>query len=232
LLVALFGGAWYYAKLAFGEERIPGWLGMPAAYYRDALWIALGGSAGLLGLEQFLTAVAGHWPTVHRSFEISFGQDFDSFVPAASIVGGTLRHGLMSTGIVAAIACFVVARVRQPGLRILMFFLGALSLVGGNWGSPADFVKEFLTSLFLLGVLVFGVRRVMRFNLLGCFLVIAGTSLFGGAAELLAQPNSFYRANGYAVLLALCLLFTWPLAAWHFGPPALRGEDGGSGVSA
>jgi hypothetical protein len=87
-----------------------------------------------------------------------------------------------------------------------------------------------LTSLIVLGVLVFGVRRVMRFNLLGCFLVAAGTSLFGGAAELLAQPNSFYRANGYAVLLALCLLFTWPLAAWRFGP-AILGAEGDSGAS-
>jgi hypothetical protein len=205
---------------------------MPAAYYRDALWIGLGGAAGLLGLEQFLTAVAAHWPTVHRSFEISFGQNFDAFVPAASIVGGTVGHSLRTTGIVAAIACFVAARVRQPGLRILLFLLGALSLVGGDWGSPADFLKEFLTSLILLGALVFGVRRVMRFNLLGCFLVVAGTSLFGDAVELLAQPNSFYRDNGYAVLLALCLLFTWPLAAWRFGPPTLGAEGSSSGASA
>jgi hypothetical protein len=230
LLVALFGGAWYYAKVAFGEERIPGWLGMPAAYYRDALWIGLGGSVGLLGLEQLLTAVADRWPTVHRSFEISLGQNFDAFVPAASIVGGTVGHSLKITGIVAAIACFVAARVRQPGLRILLFLLGALSLVGGSWGSPADFLKESLTSFILLGVLVFGVRRVMRFNLLGCFLVVAGTSLLGDAAELLTQPNSFYRGNGYAVLLALCLLFLWPLAAWRFGPPTLGAEGSGSGA--
>jgi membrane protease YdiL (CAAX protease family) len=230
-LVALFGGAWYYAKLAFGEERMPGWLGMPAAYYRDAFWIALGGSAGLLGLDQLITAVASHWPTVHRSFDISFGQDFDAIVPAASIVGGTLGHSLMTTGIVAAIACFVAARVRQPGLRILLFLLGAFSLVGGGWGSPADILKQFFARLIVLGVLVFGVRRVMRFNLLGCFLVVAGTSLVGGAAELLAQPNSFYRANGYAVLLALCLLFAWPLAAWRLGPGTLRAEGSGSGVS-
>jgi hypothetical protein len=121
--------------------------------------------------------------------------------------------------------------VRQPGLRILLFLLGAFSLVGGGWGSPADFLKQFVARFIVLGVLVFGVRRVMRFNLLGCFLVVAGTSLVGGVAELLAQPNSFYRANGYAVLLALGLLFTWPLAAWRLGPGTLRAEGSGSGVS-
>jgi hypothetical protein len=55
----------------------------------------------------------------------------------------------------------------------------------------------------------------MRFNILGCFLIIAGTSLFGGAAELLSQPDSFYRANGYAVLLVLVLFFAWPFVAWR-----------------
>ena len=65
-------------------------------------------------------------------------------------------------------------------------------------------------------MLVFGVRYLMRFNLLGCFLVVAGTSLVTGAAEMLAQPDAFYRGNGYAVLLMLALLFAWPLAAWRF----------------
>jgi len=61
----------------------------------------------------------------------------------------------------------------------------------------------------------FGVQRLMRFNILGCFLVAASTALVSSAAELLGQPDSFYRANGYAVLLALVLLFAWPLAAWR-----------------
>src|SRR4029077_15737206 len=46
-LLILFGISWYYAKRAFGAEPIPGWAGMPAAYYRDALWIGLGGAAAM-----------------------------------------------------------------------------------------------------------------------------------------------------------------------------------------
>jgi hypothetical protein len=179
------------------------------------LWIGLGGAAGLLGFQRLLATISSSWPTTHRSLEAVFGQDFDPFLPAASILGGTLEHGLLLTALVLAIAAFVAAQVPQPGLRILLFLFGALALVGGGWGSPADFAKQFLAKLLLLGVLVFGVHRVVRFNLLGCFLIVAGTSLLGGAAELLAQPDSFYRANGYAVLFGLVLLFAWPLAAWR-----------------
>jgi membrane protease YdiL (CAAX protease family) len=214
-IALLFGMAWYFAARAFGEERLPGGFGTTAAYYRDALWIGLGGAAGLLGVERLLASASTRWPTIHRSLEASFGTDFDAILPAASILGGTVLRSLLLTGLVVAIAAFVAAQVRYTVLRILLLLFSALALVGGGWGSPADFEKQFLARLLLLVVLVFGVQRIMRFNILGCFLIVAGTSLFGGAAELLAQPDSFYRANGYAVLLMLLLLFAWPLAAWR-----------------
>ena len=84
-------------------------------------------------------------------------------------------------------------------------------------GGAADLAQQFLRHVILLGALALGVRYVMRFNILGCFLMVSGTSLLGGAAELLSQPDSFYRANGYAVLLALVLFFAWPLVAWRMG---------------
>ncbi|HEV2195645.1 MAG TPA: CPBP family intramembrane glutamic endopeptidase [Candidatus Acidoferrum sp.] len=225
VLVLLFGVAWYYAKLAFGEDALTGWAGMPGKYYRDALWIGLGGSSVLLGLERFLAVASTHWPTVHRYLDVSFGQDFDAVFPAASIVGGTLLGSLKMTAYVAVIASFVAARIKQAWLRLLLFLVGVLAVVGGGWGNPADFAKQFLAQIILLGVLVFGVRFVMRFNVLGCFLVVAGTSLVTGAAELLAQPVAFYRTNGYAVLLVLALLFAWPLAAWRFNSMQVTGPS-------
>jgi hypothetical protein len=138
-------------------------------------------------------------------------------------------RGLLLTGLVTVTAAFVAAQVRQPGLRLVLLFVGALALTGGSWGSPGDLAKQFLARLILLSFIVFGVRQVMRLNVLGCFLVIAGTSLLGGAVELLSQPDSFYRANGYAVLLALVLLFAWPFAAWRMGDSARAVERVGSG---
>ncbi len=214
-IALLFGMAWFYAARAFGEEHLPGWAGMPANYYRDAFCIGLGGSAALLGLQRLLAVASPHWPTVHRALPAFFGQEFDAILPAASSIAGTLQHGLLLTGIVVAVAAFVAAEIPHPGIRLLLLVFGALSVTPGNWGNPADLAKQFLTQLILLSVLVFGVRWVMRFNILGCFLVVAGTSLLGGAAELLSQPDSFYRTNGYAVVTALVLLFAWPLVAWR-----------------
>jgi membrane protease YdiL (CAAX protease family) len=220
VIALLFGLAWYFGSRAFGDERLPSWMGMSPAYYRDALWIGVGGSTGLVGLQRLFAAVSSHWPALHRTAGASFGRDFDAILPFASILGGTVVSGLFYTAVVAAVASFVAAHVRHAGLRLLLFLLGALVLVGGNWGSTGDFVQRFLTQLILLGIFVFGVRWVMRFNILGCFLIVAGTSLFGGAAELLSQPDSFYRTNGYIVLSALILLFAWPFVAWRTGGPA------------
>jgi membrane protease YdiL (CAAX protease family) len=220
VITLLLGVAWYYARREYGEAFLPDLRGMPAVYYRDALWIGLGGTAALFGLERLLATLSTYWPTVHREVEASFGQEFDAYLPGASILGAAVLHGLFYTGIVAAISTFVASQLRQTWLRVLLFLIGAMALAGGGWGSPADFGKQFVARLILLAVLVFGVARIMRFNILGCFLVVAGTSLLGGAAELLGQPTPFYRANGYALVLALLLLLLWPLAVWRLRSPA------------
>jgi membrane protease YdiL (CAAX protease family) len=219
----VFGIAWYYASLAFGHECLPGWSSMPSRYYRDALCIGLGGAAVLIGLRHLSEFTSAKTTTLYRSMQASVGTHFDALLPALSILGTTLLRSLLWTGLVALLASFLAAWVRQTSLRVPLFFLGVLALVGSNWISPAGFVQHFVGMAITLGLLILGVRYVMRLNILGCFLIVAGSSLFGGAAELLAQPDAFYRANGYAVVLALVLLFAWPFAAWRMGSSAAAG---------
>jgi membrane protease YdiL (CAAX protease family) len=214
-IVLLFGMAWYFARRAFGEHRLPRWTGMPPAYYRDALWIGVGGTAALAGVNRLVALASAHWPTAHRAIEASFGGDFDATLPAASIFGTVLLRGLVYTGLMALGASFVAAHIKQSWLRILLFLSAAVALVGSNWGSPGDFAKQFLAGAILLAVLVVGVTRVVRFNLLGYFLIAAGTTVVAGASKLISQPDAFYQVNGYAILLMLIVLLAWPLLAWR-----------------
>jgi hypothetical protein len=113
-------------------------------------------------------------------------------------------------------ASFVAACIPQKWLRALLFIGGAMAMVGGSWGNAADYAKQSLAELVLLAVLVLGVRYVMKFNLLGCFLVVFASTALGALTGLLRQDVSFYRANAFAGLAALLALFAWPLLAWLF----------------
>jgi len=214
-LLVVFAIAWYYAKRAFGTERLPGWAAMPRVYYRDALWVGLGGAAGLAGLQTGVQVVAQHWPTAHRVAEAAFGTEFDTILPGAAAVAATVQHSLLFTGLVALFASFLAAQVRQAWLRWLLFVLVSLALVGGGWGSPADFAKQWIAEAIVLGALVLGIAQIMRFNVLGCFLVLFLMSLARDAGEFVGQPDRFYRLNGYVMIAALAIAFILPLTAWR-----------------
>jgi cytochrome c oxidase assembly factor CtaG len=122
-------------------------------------------------------------------------------------------HGLVFSGLIAAIGGFIVAHCKSPMIRGLLFVLGSLTMVG-SWGSPADFAKQWIAQAVYLAVVVFGVTKVARLNLLGYFLVLAIPGLLLGAVELLSQPNVFYHQQGAICLGALSVLLAWPLAGW------------------
>jgi membrane protease YdiL (CAAX protease family) len=223
LIVVVFAVAWFFARRAFSEEYFPSWTGMPANYYRDAFFIGIGGAGALIGLQTVIQAIAQHWPTPHRGTPADFGSNFDAYVPAGAILGTSLLHSLLYMGFVAFAATFIASVIRPAWLKALVFFVATFAAMPGNWGSPADYAKQWVAELILLAVLVLGVRYVMRFNIFGCFLAVGVISLASGAAELLGEPDRFYRLNGYAVVAALVLLLAWPLVSW-------RGARGGDNV--
>jgi hypothetical protein len=226
-IVVVFGVAWFFARRAFTEDYFPAWTGMPANYYRDAFFIGIGGAGALIGLQTLIQAVAQHWPTPHRAVGADFGTNFDAYIPAGAILGASLLHSLLYMGFVALAATFIASILRPTWLKALVFLVATFAAMPSNWGSPADYAKQWIAETILLAVLVLGVRYVMRFNIFGCFLVVALISLASGAAELLGQPDRFYRLNGYAVVAALVLLLAWPLMNWR----SARGEDNAIGSS-
>lgn len=221
-ITLLFGFAWSFAARAFGEEQLPTWLAMPAEYYRDAFWIGLGGSALLIGLRRLLDFASLWWPTLHRGLPSSFGDLFEGFYPGLSVIGSAAFRGLLVTGTLLLAAAFLGAELRVRWLRLVLFFAVPATFVV-SYGSAADFLKQFLAGVILLAVVAIGMRRVVRFNLLGLFLVTMCTAMLGAAAALVGQSDAFYRTNGYGILLAVVLLLAWPLLTWR-----LRGQAASS----
>ena len=213
VIVLVFAMAWFFLRQAFGDREFPGWAGMPGSYYRDALIIGVGGTAALIGVRRASEWVSQHWPTAHRSLAAAFGSDYDSLLPAISISATTVLRGMLFTGLIALAAGFIAARCRSTTIRALLFVLASLAMTGG-WGSPADFVKQWILSAIFLAIVVFGVARVARLNLLGYFLVLAISTLLLGIGELLPQPNGFYHVQGIVCVAALAALIIWPVAAW------------------
>ncbi len=209
----LFGLAWFFLARAFGEQRLPSWRGMPAAYYRDALCLALAGTGIFLGLARLPFFLARVWPAARRTLEAGLPPGFDSYFPAVQAIGGAVWSGLFWAGLIALAAGFVADCFRAAWMRFGLALLLALALMG-DWGSPADFVQKIFLELIVLGVVWWGVTRVVRFNLLAYFLLVVTIALSGAAVGLLRQPNPFLRANGYAVIAALLALLVWPLASW------------------
>jgi len=211
----LFGMASYFSNRAFGVERLPVGARMPGVYYRDALWIGVCGTPGFLGLRRLVEFFFLHWPSGHRSYALTLGRGFDASLPSGAILGAALGGSLFYTGLIALIAAFVASSLKSSWMRYLAFLLGVMFLAGSDWGNGADLAKQFVAEAILLGVIVFGVRRVIRFNMLGCLLIVGLLALLGGAAQMLGQPDAFYRTNGYALLVVMVLLLAWPLTVWR-----------------
>jgi hypothetical protein len=218
-LALLFGMGWYYGTTAFGEARIPGWTRMPRAYYRDALFVGVGGTAAWVALVAITKWANQHLPGTQAGAGANFGSNLDALLPSAAMLGSAVRAGLTLTAVVAIAAAFIASMIQPKWLRALLFVLAVLTLAGfgfaANWHDPMDVAKKMVFAAVWIGLTGLAVRYVVRFNTLGYFLIVAGLLLLSGAGDMLRQTDYFYRANGYGVLLALAVLFGWPLVAWR-----------------
>jgi membrane protease YdiL (CAAX protease family) len=212
-IVLVFAMAWFFLRQVFGNEELPGWRGMPNYYYRDALLIGAGGTGALLALGRITDWLSMHWPTQHRAIPAAFGMDFDAFLPGISIPAAATLRGLLISGLIAAVSSYILAHCKSRLIRGMLFVLGSLALVG-DWGSPTDFLKQWILKTVFLAVAVLGIMKVARLNLLGYFLVLAIPPLLLGAAELLSQPDAFYQQQGAVSLVALTLLLGVPFLGW------------------
>jgi len=155
----------------------------------------------------------------HGASEV-IGGNLDATMPALAIIGSAVRGGLTWTALVALTAGFLVSMIRPIWMRASAFVLAVLALGGfaSNWSDPMDIAKKMVIAAIWIAVIDLAVRYVIRFNVLGCFLILASLALLGGAGEMLKQPDHFYRMNGYVLVAMLVALFAWPVVAWQRAP--------------
>jgi hypothetical protein len=97
-------------------------------------------------------------------------------------------------------------------VALLVFCAAVLAT---NVATTSAFFREASFQLVAVAALWYAVTRIARFNVLGYFLIAAMLALIPAAIDLLEQPNPYFHANGYAVLVFGLAILAWPLTRWQ-----------------
>jgi hypothetical protein len=211
--VLSLGLAWFFLARVFGFGCIPKWVGMPSEYFRDAFFVAVFGSAAVLGLGR-LPVFFSRWPLLRHSLDASVPNGLDALNPAAGGVASAIWDSILITGIVGLLVGLIALYVRPLWMRVGIVILAA-ALMATNVASPRAFLSVAAFYILMIIALALGVARLVRFNVMGYFLLVAIVWLARAAIELLEQPNSYFRANGYALVVVALAILSWPLVHWR-----------------
>ncbi len=209
----LLGLAWFFIERTFGRGRIPSWTAMPAAYYRDAFCVAIFGAAALAGLNR-LPGLFAHWPLWRHALGSALPGSLDALNPAAETIAFGISAGLFFLGLAGVAIGLVAAYVRPRWMRAGLVVLVA-ALLATNVATPEAFFRDAAFHVVTIVAVWLGITRIAKFNVMGYFLLASMIVLLPGAVELLAQPNAYFRANGYAVVVFAIALLAWPLVSWR-----------------
>jgi hypothetical protein len=213
MAVLLLGISWFFLERAFGPGRTPGWAGMRAEYYRDAVCVAVFGAAAVMGLNR-LPGLFSRWPLWRHALGANVPGGLDGLSPATVAVASAISASFLMAGLVGLAAGLVALYVRSREMRAGLMLLYAV-LMATNVATPGAFLREAAFHLVVIVALWFGVTHIVRFNLMGYFLLAAVVAMVPSALELIEQPNPYFHANGYGVLACMLAMLAWPLIYWR-----------------
>jgi hypothetical protein len=209
----LLGLSWFFIERTFGRGHIPEWFGMRGEYYRDAFCIATFGMAAIMGIAR-LPELLERWPLVRHRLGASVPDGLDLLNPAlGTMASGTLR-GFLITGMFAIAVALIAEYIRPRWERVAFVILVAL-LLATNAATLGTFLREAAFHAVVFAAAWLAVKYVLRFNVLGYFLLAAMTVLIPEAIDLLTQPNAYFHGSGYAVIAFAAALVAWPLVSWR-----------------
>jgi hypothetical protein len=211
--VLLLGLAWFFLERAFGPGWFPPWRGLNAGYFRDALCLALFGSAAVMGLTR-LPGLFARWPLLRHTLGANVPDNLDALNPAMGALASSIAAAFLMAGLLGLAAGLIALYVRRVWMRAALLILCA-ALITTNVATPGAFFRDAAFHLLTIVAIWYGVTRIARFNALGYFLLAAMMALVPAAVELLEQPNPYLHANGYAVLAFALAILAWPLLRWQ-----------------
>jgi hypothetical protein len=180
-----------------------------AAYFRDALCLALFGSAAVMGLTR-LPGLFARWPLFRHTLGANVPDNLDALNPAVGALASSVAAAFLMAGLLGLAAGLIALYVRTPWMRAALLILCA-ALLTTNVATPGAFFRDAAFHLLTIAALWYGVTQIARFNVLGYFLLAAMMALVPAAFELLEQPNPYLHANGYAVFAFALAILAWPL---------------------
>ena len=204
-VIFLFGLALFFLARSYGSGRLRIRRPMPRAYYRDALFIGVCGTAVVFGVQRLPELPARLWPVARQRFGANVPFGLDALWPALHVMSETVTRAAIGVGIVALLLGFLSYYL--PRMWMQLSALALLSLLAtGHPGSTGDFIQSAAIMFIQLAILWWGVRRVAQLNLLGYLLVAVLAGLTEGAVTLLRQPNIQFREHGWIVIAACAIL--------------------------
>jgi hypothetical protein len=213
IALLLLGFSWLFLERAFGPGRIPTWSGMRTGYYRDAICVAGFGAAALAGLNR-LPELLSRWPLLQHTLGAAVPDGLDGLSPAAGAIASAITASFFTLGVAGLAAGLIAVYVRPRWMRAGLLLLYA-ALMATNVATAGGFLREAAFNVVLVTALWFGVTRIIRFNMLGYFLLAATVALESGAIQLIEQPNPYFHVNGYAVVAFAIAMFAWPFIFWR-----------------
>ncbi|MGH9594079.1 MAG: hypothetical protein ACRD5L_13390, partial [Bryobacteraceae bacterium] len=145
----------------------------------------------------------------------------DTVIPAAGDIASGIAASFAIVGVAGLAAALIAAYVRPLWMRVGLIILIA-ALITTNVANSGSFLREAMFHVVALTVLWFGIARIARFNVMGYFLLAAMIVMVPGATELLEQPNAFFHANGYVVIVFALGILAVPLLLWRRGGGVTR----------
>ncbi len=133
-------------------------------------------------------------------------------------IASAITASFFTLGVAGLAAGLIAVYVRPRWMRAGLLLLYAV-LMATNVATARGFLRETAFNLVLVTALWFGVTRIIRFNMLGYFLLAAMTALVPGVIQLIEQLNPYFHVNGYAVIAFAIAMFAWPFIFWRRTSP-------------